>query len=125
MTNIKLKTLEANRLMMSFIVQYLTFFYKTKVSKCFKCIFQKVNTMQIVINEWEKAAKTTQLSLIQGHTTLGELRFLIGRLRHLSTCVPAARVFVQEIQHMVNIANDRPSDAALNVSKEASTDLHF
>ena len=82
-------------------------------------------TVEMPIEKLERAANSIQLSLLQGSTTLGELRSLLGRLRHLSTCVPAARAFVQEIQHMVNIANDRPSEAVLNISKEASTDLHF
>ena len=82
-------------------------------------------TVEMPINKLVKAADAIQATLIQGRTTVGALRSLLGQLRHLATCVPAARAFVQEIQQMVNLARDRPAEAVLNICPEASTDLHF
>ena len=52
-------------------------------------------TVEMPLAKLRKAATLIQSMLLLQCCTLRDLRSLLGQLRHLSTCVPAARSFVQ------------------------------
>ena len=82
-------------------------------------------TVEMPQAKLDKAAMIIQSMLLLHATTLRDLRSLLGQLRHLSTCVPAARSFVQEIQHLVNLNVAGAPDSVLQLNSVVCSDLEF
>ena len=82
-------------------------------------------TVEMPVAKLDKAAQSKQTMLLNSRASLSDLRSLLGRLRHLSTCVPAAQSFVQELQSLVNTSRTLPVDAILELFPEARVDLVF
>ena len=82
-------------------------------------------TVEMPIAKLDKAAVLIQSMLLLGSTTLRDLRSLLGQLRHLSTCVPAACSFVQEVQLLVNTHVASSPEYVLQLQPGVRADLSF